>query len=340
MQSTACAVPLFLAVLLQIFFNLFLKSNRFLTHAHSFSTWYMNQNILKSSPDSATKSAYNATIISERKGDDEEESKRETKAGRYPYVAYIYLDEDDVVWRCGGTLIAPDVVLTAAHCLPKSNNFFGTVTLGGYESYNNEPQENYRIVSVVRHPEYSGWKGYPNNDFAMVTLDRCASVPAVTLHQPGQLHLLDMELYTVLGWEDTFDEQGYEKYTTIRESSVYLDESCEPWRSRTSLGTMTENMICTSVSLSAASYTASNSINLLSSRHTTATTTANIPKQGDSGGALLIKGSEPKDDIQIGVISFGYDKPGRRTPVPTVYGKVESSFSWISIASNSISQCI
>jgi len=110
--------------------------------------------------------------------------------------------------------------------------------------------------------------GYPHNDFAMVTLDRCAGVPPVTLHQPGQLQLLDREFYTVLGWEDTFDEHGYEKYTTIGESAVYLDESCEPWRSRTSLGTMTENMICTSISLStAASYTSSNSVNLLSVVH-------------------------------------------------------------------------
>jgi secreted trypsin-like serine protease len=338
-------------MLLQIFFSIFINNNNtFLAHAHSFSTWYMNNNILTPSQDLTSRSADNATKSSESSEGYEKESKSETYEGRYPYVAYIYLDEDDMVWRCGGTLIAPDVVLTAAHCVPKGNTFFGTVTLGGYESYNNEPQENYRIISIVRHPEYSGWTGYPNNDFAMVTLDRCAGVPPVTLHRPGQLQLLDKELYTVLGWEDTFDEHGYEKYATIRESAVYLDESCEPWRSRTSLGTMTENMICTSVSLSTAvSYTSSNSGNVLSSMHsitatsataTAASAAASIPKQGDSGGALLLKGSEPKDDIQIGVISFGYDKPGRKKPVPTVYGKLESSFSWISIASNSISQCI
>jgi hypothetical protein len=266
MQSKACVIPLSLALLLQICFSLFIyNSNLFLAHAHSFSTWYMNNNILISSQDSTSRTADNATKCSESSEGNKEESKSGTYVGRYPYVAYIYLDEDDMVWRCGGTLIAPDVVLTAAHCVPKGNTFFGTVTLGGYESYNNEPQENYRIVSIVRHPEYSGWTGYPHNDFAMVTLDRCAGVPPVTLHQPGQLQLLDKEFYTVLGWEDTFDEHGYEKYTTIRESAVYLDESCEPWRSLTSLGTMTENMICTSISLStAASYTSSNSVNLLS----------------------------------------------------------------------------
>jgi len=121
----------------QICFSLFINNNNlFLAHAHSFSTWYMNNNILISSQDSTSRSADNATKSSESSEGNKEESKSGTYVGRYPYVAYIYLDEDDMVWT-----------------------FFGTVTLGGYESYNNEPQENYRIVSIVRHPEYSGWTG-------------------------------------------------------------------------------------------------------------------------------------------------------------------------------------
>jgi len=239
-------------------------------------------------------------------------------AGRYPYVAYIYLDKEDLVWRCGGTLIAQDVVLTAAHCLPKSGTFSGSVTLGGYESYNNEPQENFKINSIVKHPRFS-WIGYPDNDVAIVKLDRCSGVQPITLKQPGGTQLIDNEVFTVLGWEDTLDDQGYEKETTIQESRVRYNKQCEPWRSRKTLGNMTESMLCTSLD------------ERLSKRV--------IPKRGDSGGALLIKGQQPKDDVQIGVVSFGYDKPGRKTPVPTVYASVESTFSWILQARNAISQC-
>ena len=35
-------------------------------------------------------------------------------AGRYPY--YVMLVDPSYNLRCGGTLIAPDIVLTAAHC--------------------------------------------------------------------------------------------------------------------------------------------------------------------------------------------------------------------------------
>jgi len=83
--------------------------------------------------------------------------------------------------------------------------------LDGYESYNNESSVNYRIVSIVRHPEYSGWTGHPKNNFAIVQLDQCSRVSPVTLNQPGQLLLADKELFTVLGWEDTLDDEGYEK---------------------------------------------------------------------------------------------------------------------------------
>jgi len=38
-----------------------------------------------------------------------------------PWQVYIYVDSK---WLCGGTLIAPDWVLTAAYCVKGYNNFF------------------------------------------------------------------------------------------------------------------------------------------------------------------------------------------------------------------------
>jgi len=239
---------------------------------------------------------------------------------RYPYVAYMYFEEEDEVWRCGGTLIAEDVILTAAHCLPKRDSFYGSVTLGGYESYDNEPQENYRITEIKRHPGYQ-WNGYIDNDFAVAKIDRCSGVqPVILKNRIGGRKLVDGEALTALGWEDTFNEEGFEEYTTIQESTVRLNYECEPWRSRRSLGTMTDSMLCA----------ISDALPGLAST---------IPKRGDSGGALLLKGSGPEDDVQIGLVSFGHNKPGRKELVPTVYGSIEVSIPWVTLMTEKLSRC-
>ena len=79
---------------------------------------------------------------------------------RYPYMVVLrfYFFQQYV---CGGTLIAPDIVLSAAHCGESSG--VATVQLGRYDG-SNEHEANVETLVVdpnasVRHPSYNSYNG-------------------------------------------------------------------------------------------------------------------------------------------------------------------------------------
>ena len=78
------------------------------------------------------------------------------RADRYPQVGRLVHDAG----FCTGTLIAPDVVLTAAHCLPHADF---TWTLPELELETPQGVHTYSVRRVVPHPQYfhcdSTWPG-------------------------------------------------------------------------------------------------------------------------------------------------------------------------------------
>jgi secreted trypsin-like serine protease len=69
-------------------------------------------------------------------------------------------DDDD--WGCTGTLIAPDVVLTAGHCQKLHSRIF----VGNDVE---RPGREYRVKRHVRHP---GWNGNLANDLMLLILEQ------------------------------------------------------------------------------------------------------------------------------------------------------------------------
>ncbi|XP_050303908.1 chymotrypsin-2-like [Anthonomus grandis grandis] len=92
--------------------------------------------------------------------------------GEFPYMVSIRLGtigEHD----CGGSIIGPTWILTAAHCMRLEAVRFGTIKLNNYRT---DPEYTVKIKNYYPHPDFEmirvnrSW-GYPINDIALYEVE-------------------------------------------------------------------------------------------------------------------------------------------------------------------------
>ncbi|XP_053692048.1 transmembrane protease serine 9-like [Sabethes cyaneus] len=83
----------------------------------------------------------------------------------------------DFEWRCSGTLIAEDFVLTAAHCTVEDGKEPTTIRAGDLDLYSAEDDrfaQQLDIAEIVRHPEFDTDSAY--HDVALIKLAKPVTV--------------------------------------------------------------------------------------------------------------------------------------------------------------------
>ena len=224
--------------------------------------------------------------------------------GAWPWQAMVRSGP----YLCGGSLIAQQWVVTAAHCLFDSDgNAFPpsaiTVILGEHNRAKNDGMEQYMTVTeIVVHEEFNDWSN--NNDIALLKLTDPATINARVSPIPLQVSpegdglVTAGQMSVVTGWGSI--GEGGSAAVVLMEVAVPIvtNELCN-----LSYGTINENMIC-------AGYADGGKDSC----------------QGDSGGPLVVP--DNKGGWQLaGIVSFGYG-----CARPNFYGvdtRVAHYVSWI-----------
>jgi trypsin len=198
---------------------------------------------------------------------------------------------------CGGTLIAPTWVLTAAHCLVDSSGVTYTPEDGdtiGVASYNLDTMSILGVKQFIAHPSYN--QNTTDNDIGLIELD--ASVTTVSSTAYDTSHSLTENTQTkVAGWGN-MSTTGSSYPDDLREALTPIVDTDTCNGSNSYNGSVTSNMLC-------AGY-------MDSTRDSC---------QGDSGGPLIV------DELLVGIVSWG--RGCAESNFPGVYTKVQNYETWI-----------
>src|SRR5215203_6030588 len=201
--------------------------------------------------------------------------------GKYPFIAYLEIvGADGKLYHCGGTLIDPDSVLTAAHCIVLTNAQKVTLAVGRTVISQNQGQVRFATTAKI-HPNYNP-KSSNAYDAAVLKLNRAVTgIKLIRLSTAKQNTLeTPTRLLTVAGWGVT--SEGGRPSDLMREVSlpVVSDLTAKRVYSHTTPPTPYFPLLMVAAGGEKGKDTC----------------------QGDSGGPLFNQGLT---STQVGIVSFG-----------------------------------
>ncbi|KAF4145465.1 Trypsin [Phytophthora infestans] len=219
--------------------------------------------------------------------------------GTKTYNAGVRSSPDGVSF-CGGGLIPPTHVLTVSYCMSFDMRW---VAIGSHYRNGSLDGDRIRVLSVMSHPNFSETSDNPNytNDFAILMLERPSTFKPVKLAAPDDSDFKAGKWATAMGWGSISEtDVSYSNELLRVDLQLVSDEACAA-----KTDALHPSMVCAGGVYNRDSC------------------------YGDSGGPLILEGPGTKEDVLIGLVSWGIGDTCGREGFPGIYSRISNARRWI-----------